>query len=76
MTPAQERVREAVIARTRVHGGEARALRQALGVSLVEVAAAIGAASSSVSRWERGAHVTSYAAITYMRFLDELAAGS
>lgn len=75
MTPSQERVAEGVRARRRIREGEARRMRIALGVTQVEAAAAVGVGHSTVSQWERGVNKPRrYAAVTYMRFLDALAA--
>jgi DNA-binding transcriptional regulator YiaG len=54
--------------------GEARLIRKTAGLSLGEVAAAIGSSSAVVARWETGkARPRKDAALRYGEFLAELA---
>jgi len=69
---SEELIVESIQARRRVVR-DARFLRQGLGLTLLEVATAIGSSAPSVSRWERTGRVGGYEAMAYMRFLDRVA---
>jgi transcriptional regulator with XRE-family HTH domain len=57
--------------------GAARAIRRAAGLSLAEIARAVGSTPSAVSRWERGLRVPrAEAAQRYGALLRELAGGT
>jgi len=61
--------------RALVRSGAARRVRQAAGLTKVEVARSIGTSHACVSRWEDGLRVPQGApAIRYLRLLERLAA--
>lgn len=53
---------------------DARRIRRAAGLSLEEVAGAVGVTAAAVSRWENGGRVPhGHAAVRYLRLLGSLA---
>jgi DNA-binding transcriptional regulator YiaG len=67
-----EELRRVVMARQLTHGA-GRRLREGLGVSLDELAAAMGVNGSQLSRWERGlASPRPKGALRWLAALDEL----
>ncbi len=53
--------------------GAARAVREAAGLSLEEVAAAVGVTGSAIGRWERGERIPrGPKALVYARLMERL----
>lgn len=72
MTPQE--VVQLMVARRHSTEGTGRAIRIASGLSMREIADAIGATESRLSRWETGnARPTGEAAARWAQLLDELA---
>jgi len=63
---------ELVRMRALVHGGVVRDLRVDAGLTLREVAKAVGVTASTIHRWEHGKRPTGDAAVRYARLLFEL----
>lgn len=69
-----EHLSELVQVRAQARSGEARAIRLAAGLSVGEIARAVGVASVTVWRWENGQRAPrSPAAERYARVLNRLA---
>lgn len=63
-----------VRARDTATSGEARRIREAAGLSLNELARAVGTSGTVVASWENGTHrPTGLLAAAYVDLLDELA---
>jgi DNA-binding transcriptional regulator YiaG len=70
-------VLELVRVRAAARTGAARRVRQASGLTKMEVARSIGTSHACVSRWEAGLRTPQgQPAIRYLRFLERLAAAT
>ena len=73
MTPTSRAVQQVAEARQFIASGEARRLREALDLSLVDVAPSVIADPSAIGRWERGERIPrGPAAVKYVRFLRRI----
>lgn len=73
VTTSVRTVERLVKARALVTSGEARRIREAAGLSLVNVASAVGADPSAIGRWERGERIPrGPAALKYAQLLARL----
>jgi DNA-binding transcriptional regulator YiaG len=73
MTPTSRAVQQVAEARQFIASGEARSIREALGLSLFDVAPSIPADPSAIGRWERGERTPRGAvAVKYARLLRRL----
>lgn len=69
----QSQLREVVAARQLARSGAARVLRESRGLSLADLAKAVGVSAVTVLRWERGENSPrSEHASRYGRILEEL----
>jgi DNA-binding transcriptional regulator YiaG len=73
VTPTARTVKRLAEARALVASGEARRIREAARLSLVNVAGAVGADPSAIGRWERGERTPrGPAALKYAQLLTRL----
>ena len=73
VTPTSRAVQQVSEARQFIASGEARRQREALNLSLFDIAASVAADPSAIGRWERGERTPrGPSAIRYVRLLARL----